>query len=267
MHARLRDQPYQLVGRVRAQVWRYEGSRTLAHYLKRRYCIPALARDLRVPEAAVPATVMKHVFESLTVLLTRLSPPLPLPWGSCHGLSCLGKFRCRLCTPMMAVCTLPPVSLQAMSTAGDTARSLMHPRAQKAGGPGAPVCGLTRYLPMLPVQALHNAGVVHRDVKPLNLVLAESERRFKLIDLGAAADLRNGTNWAPDESILDPSYCPPEQCAPRLRCRCSPTTHPCACIPTRVGMLMMYSTQCGVDDGAGVGRRFAQSCLRCGAGS
>jgi serine/threonine protein kinase len=63
------------------------------------------------------------------------------------------------------------------------------------------------------MQALHNAGVVHRDVKPLNLVLAERERRFKLIDLGAAADLRNGTNWAPDESILDPSYCPPEQCA------------------------------------------------------
>ena len=63
-------------------------------------------------------------------------------------------------------------------------------------------------------QALHAAGVVHRDVKPLNLVLAEAERRFKLIDLGAAADLRNGTNYAPDESILDPSYCPPEQCAP-----------------------------------------------------
>ena len=69
------------------------------------------------------------------------------------------------------------------------------------------------------VQALHNAGVVHRDVKPLNLILSESERRFKLIDLGAAADLRNGTNYAPDESILDPSYCPPEQ-------YCLPTTGP-----------------------------------------
>lgn len=68
-------------------------------------------------------------------------------------------------------------------------------------------------------QALHNAGVVHRDVKPLNLVLAEKERRFKLIDLGAAADLRNGTNYTPDESILDPSYCPPEQ-------YCLPTSAP-----------------------------------------
>lgn len=48
-------------------MWRYEGSKTLAYYLKRRDCVPALARDLRVPEAAVPATVLKHVLESLTV--------------------------------------------------------------------------------------------------------------------------------------------------------------------------------------------------------
>ena len=39
------------------------------------------------------------------------------------------------------------------------------------------------------MQALHNAGVVHRDVKPLNLILSEAERRFKLIDLGAVSDL------------------------------------------------------------------------------
>ncbi len=61
-------------------------------------------------------------------------------------------------------------------------------------------------LPLTPlhacVQSLHNAGLVHRDVKPLNLVLSEGERRFKLIDLGAAADLRNGTNYAPGASSL-----------------------------------------------------------------
>lgn len=61
--------------------------------------------------------------------------------------------------------------------------------------------------------------MVHRDVKPLNLILSEKDRRFKLIDLGAAADLRNGTNYVPDESILDPSYCPPEQ-------YCLPTSAP-----------------------------------------
>ena len=52
---------------------------------------------------------------------------------------------------------------------------------------------------------------MHRDVKPLNIIFAEEERRFKLIDLGACADLRTGTNYVPDESILDPTYCPPEQ--------------------------------------------------------
>lgn len=58
--------------------------------------------------------------------------------------------------------------------------------------------------------ALHAAGVVHRDVKPLNMVLDERAATFKLIDLGAAADLRTGTNYTPDESILDPNYCAPE---------------------------------------------------------
>lgn len=61
------------------------------------------------------------------------------------------------------------------------------------------------------LSAIHTAGVVHRDVKPHNIVFSETERRFKLIDLGAAADLRNGTNYVPNESILDPLYCAPEQ--------------------------------------------------------
>ena len=65
--------------------------------------------------------------------------------------------------------------------------------------------------PALMMQGLHAAGLVHRDVKPLNIVFAEEQRRFKLIDLGACADLRTGTNYTPDESILDPTYCPPEQ--------------------------------------------------------
>ncbi|MEO2193791.1 MAG: hypothetical protein ABGY24_15215 [bacterium] len=58
---------------------------------------------------------------------------------------------------------------------------------------------------------LHSAGVVHRDVKPANLVFSEKQRRFKLIDLGAAADLRTGTNFVPTETILDPVYCAPEE--------------------------------------------------------
>jgi serine/threonine protein kinase len=62
-----------------------------------------------------------------------------------------------------------------------------------------------------------------RDVKPLNIIASERDGRLKLIDLGAAADLRTGTNYSPEESILDPMYCPPEQvrcsvCSARILC-------------------------------------------------
>lgn len=60
------------------------------------------------------------------------------------------------------------------------------------------------------LRQLHAARVVHRDIKPLNIVLDEEEATFRIIDLGAAADLRTGMNYTPDESILDVNYCAPE---------------------------------------------------------
>ena len=62
------------------------------------------------------------------------------------------------------------------------------------------------------LMSLHRAGLVHRDVKPHNLVLAQSAKpEFKVIDLGACACFRTGTNFTPDETIMDPKYAPPEE--------------------------------------------------------
>jgi len=60
-------------------------------------------------------------------------------------------------------------------------------------------------------EKLHQAWLVHRDMKPANVILSEAEGRLKFVDLGAMADMRRGTNYVPDESLLDPLYCAPEQ--------------------------------------------------------
>jgi serine/threonine protein kinase len=48
------------------------------------------------------------------------------------------------------------------------------------------------------------AGIVHRDVKPQNCIISVDDKKVKLIDLGAAADLRVGINYVPNEYLLDP---------------------------------------------------------------
>ncbi|KAF7144097.1 hypothetical protein RHSIM_Rhsim05G0231800 [Rhododendron simsii] len=59
------------------------------------------------------------------------------------------------------------------------------------------------------LKKIHDTGIVHRDIKPSNLVVTK-KGRIKIIDFGAATDLRIGKNYVPNRGLLDPDYCPPE---------------------------------------------------------
>jgi serine/threonine protein kinase len=61
------------------------------------------------------------------------------------------------------------------------------------------------------LSAAHATGIILRDVKPENMIFDPQAGRFKLIDLGAAADLRFGFNYQPKEFILDPRFSGPEE--------------------------------------------------------
>jgi len=58
---------------------------------------------------------------------------------------------------------------------------------------------------------VHGTGIVHRDIKPENILFDETTGKFRLIDLGAAADLRSGVNYSPKDFIFDPRFKAPEE--------------------------------------------------------
>ena len=81
-------------------------------------------------------------------------------------------------------------------------------RPRPAYPPGAAIRAATRAV-LTALEALHALGIVHRDVKPENILITSSGE-VKLIDFGAAADLCTGINFSPGYGLLDPRYAPPE---------------------------------------------------------
>jgi serine/threonine protein kinase len=69
------------------------------------------------------------------------------------------------------------------------------------------------------LQYMHSHYLIHRDIKPQNIILCQTDRRFVLVDFGAVKDLDPLTiiQNDPDDSraVGTPEFAPPEQLADR----------------------------------------------------
>jgi serine/threonine protein kinase len=85
---------------------------------------------------------------------------------------------------------------------------------QRGPLPAADACEVVRRA-ALGLEHLHRHGLVHRDVKPANLMLTAS-RQVKLLDLGVARHLRvpapGGQVTSVGQCLGTPDYMAPEQC-------------------------------------------------------
>lgn len=79
-----------------------------------------------------------------------------------------------------------------------------------AGSPAPAVAAKALTQVLTSLAALHKMGIVHRDVKPQNLIACESDGALRLIDLGAAASCLNPkhvVSYARGEGPCDPLFC------------------------------------------------------------
>jgi serine/threonine protein kinase len=64
---------------------------------------------------------------------------------------------------------------------------------------------------------IHSHQVIHRDIKPQNIILCQTDRRFVLVDFGAVKDLAPTTNLIKQAeystAVGSPGFAPPEQLA------------------------------------------------------
>jgi serine/threonine protein kinase len=70
------------------------------------------------------------------------------------------------------------------------------------------------------LEYIHSHRTIHRDIKPQNIILCQTDRRFVLVDFGAVKDLNASTTQFSDRSDLSrsigtPGFAPPEQLANR----------------------------------------------------